>query len=278
MNIIKEEYLWNKKQSGNVLIAAHRGTCGGNVIQNTCLAYENALLHGADMIEIDVIMSTDGEFYAFHNGQEKLVLGLDKDINQMTSQEIDSSPCVNQIGLVTDKKIERLGSILEQFRGRCLINIDRSWFYWKEVITYLDTFHMADQIVIKSPVDKDLLQTLQDSHSDIMYMPIVKTIKEWEMVNEYKFNLVAAELIFEDLNSPFLDKKFIEGLHDRHILAWANAITLDDTTILSAKLDDNNAITHSFDENWGKLVDMGFDIIQTDWPALVKQYLETRNS
>ena len=31
-----------------ILIAAHRGTCGGNVVQNTCLAYKNALLHGYD--------------------------------------------------------------------------------------------------------------------------------------------------------------------------------------------------------------------------------------
>ena len=45
-----------------ILIAAHRGTCGGNVVQNTCLAYKNALLHGADMIEVDASMTTDGVF------------------------------------------------------------------------------------------------------------------------------------------------------------------------------------------------------------------------
>ena len=38
-----------------VMIAAHRGTSGANIIQNTIGAYENALLHGADILEMDVI-------------------------------------------------------------------------------------------------------------------------------------------------------------------------------------------------------------------------------
>ena len=33
-----------------VLIAAHRGTSGANIIQNTIGAYENALLHGACLL------------------------------------------------------------------------------------------------------------------------------------------------------------------------------------------------------------------------------------
>ena len=32
-------------------------------------------------------------------------------------------------------------------------------------------------------------------------------------------------------------------------------------------------MTVSPDAGWGKLADMGFDIIQTDWPGLVYNYL-----
>ena len=45
-----------------VLVAAHRGMCGGNIIWNTTLSYRNALMHGADMIEIDVSMTRDDVF------------------------------------------------------------------------------------------------------------------------------------------------------------------------------------------------------------------------
>lgn len=47
--------LHKQLEERKVLLAAHRGTCGGNIIQNTIGAYENALLHGADIIEVDVV-------------------------------------------------------------------------------------------------------------------------------------------------------------------------------------------------------------------------------
>lgn len=109
-----------------------------------------------------------------------------------------------------------------------------------------------------------------------MYMPIVKNMDEWELVREYDINLVAAELIFETLESPLIQKEFIDKLHEDGILAWANAITLNDSIILSAGLDDDNSIENSYDENWGKLIEMGFDMIQTDWPALIKKYILSR--
>ena len=89
-SIIKE---LDKKK---VLVAAHRGTCGGNVIQNTCLAYQNALLHGADMIEVDVSMTIDGVFFAFHNGEEKVELGVQRDIRDMTAREVESMKTLNK--------------------------------------------------------------------------------------------------------------------------------------------------------------------------------------
>lgn len=63
-------------KSKGVLIAAHRGTCGGNVIQNTTLAYKNALLHGADMIEIDAAKTKDGIFSRFTMDRKVLNLEL----------------------------------------------------------------------------------------------------------------------------------------------------------------------------------------------------------
>lgn len=272
------EELWKRKNENGVLIAAHKGTSGGNVIQNTSLAYMNSLLHGADMIEIDVILSTDGVFYAFHDGQEPFLLRINKDIKKMTSTEIDSYTCINQNGAYSKQHLEKLDDILEQFKGRCFINIDRSWFYWKEIIEFLDKKGMQDQIILKSPVEKDLLETLQNMKSSVMYMPILKTVEEWDIVKQYDINVVAAELIFKDLSSPFIKPEFIEGLHKENIMAWANAITLDDNDTLTGLLDDNRAIKEGYDASWGKLLNLGFDIIQTDWPALLKQYTLSKNA
>lgn len=268
--------LLNKLDDKNILIAAHRGTNGGNIIQNTMLAYENALQHGADMIEIDVIMSTDHDFFAFHNGQERMVLGADFDIRCMSTNEIEQLRCVNIAGEKVNQGLERLEEILQRFKGRCLINIDRAWFYWENIIQFLLEQDMNDQILLKSKVDEHLLSILESTGKDLMYMPIIDTIEEWEAVKQYDINVAAVELIFDSLMSPLLHGHFLKELKRQNILLWVNAITLNDDIVLSALLDDNHAIAEGYAQAWGKLMDMGFDIIQTDWPALLQHYNEKR--
>lgn len=259
-----------------VLVAAHRGTCGGNIIWNTSLAYKNAILHGADMIEIDVSMTRDGVFYAFHNTEEEVVFGRKCDIRQMTSKEVEEINILNSIRNTSGQKVERLENVLPQFRGKCLINIDRSWFYWEKIIDYLKSVDMYDQILLKSGVEETYLRELADNGSGIMYMPIVRSMDEWNLVKEYDVNVAAAELIFKTTEEPLADSVFLQGLKEQNIIPWVNAITLNDKDILSGGLDDNRAIAKGFDENWGRLIDMGFQIIQTDWPALLRNYINKK--
>jgi glycerophosphoryl diester phosphodiesterase len=268
--------LIDKCAKNNFLIAAHRGTVGGNILQNSFLSYKNALLHGADIVEMDVSMSVDGVFYAFHNGVEKVVFGIDKDIRKMHSSEIDKIFLYNELSLVTKKHLGKASDILPSLKDKCFINIDRSWFYWKEVLSFLGSLNMGDQIIVKSPVVDNLLKELEDSKANVMYMPIIKNKDEWEKVKTFDINVAAVELIFENTDSPLISKEFIEELKKESVLIWANAITLDDTIILSALLDDNTSIEKSFDEGWGQLIERGFNIIQTDWPALLRDYRNSR--
>ena len=111
-------------QNGQTRIAAHRGTFGGNIIQNTIAAFDNALLHGADIIELDVVLSKDGVFYIFHDGYEKEVLGINQHLKHLTSAQIDQLVCTNAFEQASGVGLSRLEDVLEHFRGRALINVD----------------------------------------------------------------------------------------------------------------------------------------------------------
>lgn len=274
---IQAAILRRKEQSG-ILIAAHRGTCGGYIVPNTLPAFENALKHGADILEIDAIMSTDGKFYAFHNGKEKVVLGVDRDIRQMSSAEIESFRCFNADGDPINQKVERLDDILEHLKGKCLINIDRAWFYWEPAIKFLLRHHMPDQIILKSHVDPNLLDFLQAKQADLMYMPIVYTMEQMHTVLKYQLYLIGAELLFQDLQNPLIQAENMRFFHSKRILTWVNTITLNDELVFSGLLDDLRAITVSEEETWGRLIDMGFDILQTDWPLLLRQFVNARGT
>lgn len=270
---IRDE-IFHRKEKKRILIAAHRGTCGGYIIPNTIPAFENALKHGCDIIEVDVVMSTDGDFFAFHNGKEKMILGVDKDIRSMSTREIASFRCFNSDGTQISQRVERLDDILEQFKGRCLINIDRSWFYWEETIRRIERHHMPDQIILKSHVERRLLDVLQSHEVEFMYMPIISTPAQIEEVLKYKLNLIGLELLFADLDNPLIQEESMQSYRSKQLLTWVNTITLDDDNVLSGMLDDFRAITVSEQDTWGRLIDMGFDIFQTDWPLLLRKFVD----
>ena len=47
-------------------------------------------------------------------------------------------------------------------------------------------------------------------------------------------------------------------------------------TVLAGTFDDDISVLCDPDRGWGRLLDMGFDIIQTDWPGPLKEYIVTR--
>ena len=268
-----ERALEMKKRKG-ILIAAHRGTSGGSLINNTIPAYENALRHKADILEIDAAMSRDGVFYALHDGTEPLVLGNTVNIRKMDSSYIDSLYLRTPSLELTSERPNRLADVFEHFRERCLINIDRSYFYWKEILTFIQEMDMESQIIIKSSPDREQLALLESLSPNLAYMPILKSPEEAECIKDYRINFCMAELVFSDLDAPVVADAFLEKLKSQGVMLWGNAITLNDWIILAAGKDDYHAITEGPEDSWGWFVEKGFDVIQTDWPMLLREYLD----
>lgn len=259
-----------------VLLASHRGKSGGSIIQNTIGAFENALLHQADIIEVDVIRSIDGEFFAFHTGQEKGLFGSEFDITTFTASQIRKLRMLNGIQERVSESVSSLDDILEHFKGRCFINIDRGWLYWNDLITYLKRHCMNEQIILKSYPGKKELNLLEAVASEMMYIPIVSKLEQLKTIENYHINIIGAEVIFESDNHIFASDEFIERMHRLNKFLWVNAITLNDNIKLSGNHDDDISIRYSMDEGWGWLIEKKYDIIQTDWPLLLKTYIEKK--
>ncbi len=257
-------------------IAVHRGSYGGNILQNTLSAYKAAMLSGAHMIEIDVAASKDGVLYGFHTHVEEKV-GLPNELHQMTSNEIEALNCKNILGETSGRTLCRFEDVLNSLKGKCMINVDRSWFYWKETIAMIDKCEMQDHVLLKAPAMPERLQELQESGSNVMFMGIVKSMDEVAMMKSYDINLVALELIFDNLQHELVLPEQMEQFKNEGLYTWVNAIDLGDRFNLSGGLTDTLAIEESQADNWGKLIDMGFDIIQTDWPAILASYINSRS-
>ena len=275
MNHIMTITIETIKQYPGVSVAAHRGTSGGGIVQNTSLAYTNALNHQATIIEVDITMSKDGVFYAFHDGQEKHVFGQDIDIRQMLSKEIDQLIVINPFGKPMTQSIEKFQDVFQRFNGKCVMNIDRSWPYWETFLPYLKELGDLSSLLLKSPVIDDRLALLSKADLNIAYMPIIKSQEDYFNVLKYpKLSIDFVEFIFLQPTSSLIEANFMQTIKANKQKIWINALSLSDTLSLAGGFDDNRAIAGDIEGSWGKLINLGFDIIQTDWPLLLHMYLE----
>lgn len=141
-----------------VLIAVHRGTWGGNVIQNTIQAYRIALDMGGDIFECDAALSADGVFCAFHDGTEPINLGREENLTTLPSQEIDKLVCINSAYGPSGVHVEKLEDVLQAFTHGELFNIDRAWEHLPQLDALLARYpHVLGQALVKTPVREEYL-------------------------------------------------------------------------------------------------------------------------
>ena len=171
--------------------------------------------------------------------------------------------------------IESFDDFLEQFKGRCFINIDKFWDNPKKIYEAVRRHGMLDQILVKSKLSKNVVSVLEEVSPELAFIPIVSETHPMhkELMNK-KINYLGAEVLFEKEESVLASGEFIDMMHRDGKLVWVNAIIYDHKRQLSGGHSDDSALTVSEDFGWGWLADKGFDFIQTDWTMMLVDYLK----
>ena len=278
------ELLNSKLEEKKHLIAVHRGSWTGNIIQNTIPAYTCSFKMGADMVECDVNRTVDGVLYAFHDGYEPDIFRVQKSIKQMTSAEVDAYHPYNAIRQQSKRPIERLSDILDWLPADKLLNIDRAWDIFPFVLEELDRHPRAvQQVVLKAPVRglfhgvpvEKALSALQKHETKYMFMAICYTMKDVEKALSLEnVNVVGCELIAHKETDEVYQDETIEYIHSNGLFTWVNSIQLGSygRDPLFGPLDDDVSLLDDPDKGWGQLFRKGIDVIQTDWPAILHDY------
>jgi len=228
------------------------------------------------MIEIDVNMSRDGQLYVFHPGMEKAHLHTDCNLSQMTREEISRLRFCNQDGTPTQFPLNTLDEVLERFKGRCYINCDKFWDHPREIAECIRAHGMMEQILVKTSPSKEMFDMIETYAPDVQYMVIVKQDADavhHELLKR-SINYMGQELLFESDDSPLCSPEYLARLRRDGILSWANAIVYNHKEVLAAGHSDDTALSEDMEKGWGWLARRGFDFLQTDWPIMVKIYLE----
>ena len=266
-----------EKAKENTIIVAHRGVTGGNIPCNTMAAYEIALKQGADMIEVDVSCSADGKLFLFHPMMELSHLNKPLLLSTLPYKLIRKLHYVNYDRAQTQFTLADFDDFLESFKGRCYINIDKFWSNPEKIYEAIKRHSMEDQILVKSALSKDgrVLDLMENMAPELAFMPIVyDNYDRHEEMKGRDINYVGVECCFKRDTAEVASERFIEKMHRDGILVWANSIIYSHKVQLAGGHSDDTALTESEEKGWGWLADRGFDMIQTDWPGMLIDYLK----
>lgn len=259
------------------LLAAHRGVCGANIPCNTLAAYAIALQQGADIIELDVSKSLDGELFAFHPGMEPVYLKCGKMISEMTAKEVREVPLLNQDEVPTHYRVPTLEEALAFLKDKAYINVDKFWTDVEGITACIRRAGVERQAIVKTYLEEDALREVEKFARDLMFMPMVRHKDEsTEMLLKRNINLIGNEVLFDRETDEVISDAYIAELHRKGLLIWANAIVYNEKDVISAGHTDDVSLTEDPDLGWGWLIRKKVDIIQTDWPLMLKQYIDSR--
>lgn len=274
--------LKNLLEKNDRLIACHQGSAGGNIVYNSYNSMRNAIRQGAHIIEFDICRSKDGIFHIFHEFEEPIRLKERRNFRTFTAEEIKQLPIYN-MNMQKVTPPPTLNDFMNQMKQHpnTLLHFDHSQKWGEELLQYLDQFEsQRETIIIKTDVDAiDYLEVLANHPVKYMVMPKVWSQADFDTIMQYKdrINIAGFEMIFTDPDADYVSIDTLNTLKKSGYHTMINAIVLwNDQQTLCGGFDDDISLLEDPNLGWGRLLEMEFDIIQTDWPLPLKVYLEER--
>ncbi len=270
-SLIRQELLL--ANSPNVLIVAHRGDWR-NAPENSLQAISNCIDMGVDIVEIDIAKSKDNQLVLMHDKTLDRTTTGSGYVSDLTLQELKDLHLKNGQDIPTRHQIPTLEEALLVAKNNILVNLDKAYYLMPEVIQIAKKTETLDHIIIKGKVPyKTVVIDLKEHLDKLLFMPIVNLDDQNsnEIINSYldQMTPVAFEFVFE--HEPIeVQQKFLE-LRNQGSRVWINSLW----PFFNAGHDDDLAV-HDKEGSYGWLVRNGANIIQTDRPQLLLEYLQSK--
>ena len=261
--------------SRKVLVACHRGDWR-NYPENSLAAIGSVIGMGADIVEIDLALTSDSVLVVCHDRTLNRTTTGKGLIAEIPYDSVQRCFLKSGHGVATSHRMPTLREALELCKDRIVVNIDKGYQYYDLVQRLSEELGVTGQLLIKgkSPV-ADVAAKFSRYEHNMMYMPIIDILKPkgQALFAEYREKGIVplAYEICWDRPAPEVETCMREVVAGGSKL-WVNSLWAS----LCGGLDDDRAFDGDPAAVYGKLVDMGATMIQTDRPELMISYLRSR--
>ena len=263
----------NTPTDSYVMVVAHRGDWT-NAPENSLQAIKNAIEIGVDILEIDVRFTKDKVPVVIHDKTlDRTTTGSGK-VSNFTLNNLKGLFLTDRNGKSTSHKIPTLDEALILSKGKILINLDKCTRHLNKIVKHLYKTNTLNQIIIKKRDDFYKINLQKKCLKNrLIYIPqIIKRNKKLER-HTNKFIKKYKPLVF-DINlteKDFLLLPLINKLKQNFCRIWVSTTANENVRNYSNREKSPNSET-----KWGWAIDFGANIIITDEPKLLLEYLEDR--
>ena len=163
--------------SNKVLVACHRGDWR-NWPENSLAAIESVIGMGADIVEIDLALTSDSVLVVCHDRTLNRTTTGKGLIAEIPYDSIQRCFLKSGHGVATSHRMPTLREALELCKDRIVVNIDKGYQYYDLVQRLSEELGVTGQLLIKgkSPV-ADVAAKFSRYEHNMMYMPIIDILK-----------------------------------------------------------------------------------------------------
>ncbi|MER9335110.1 glycerophosphodiester phosphodiesterase family protein [Mesorhizobium sp. M0293] len=284
----------------HIMVAAHRAGSmqAGKTLypENSIAAVEGSIAMGAEIVEVDIRRSKDGEFVVMHDSWLDRTTTCKGEVVKRTLAELKTCRLVVEgTGVVTDETVSTLREMLLATRDRILINLDNKLDVGDlaGMIAVARDLGMAEQVIVKENLwNQSRITTVKAAMDAIgggfQFMPIVAddAVRDAGFAEtvDHAFSPRAIELInwragaetLTETGGPLFSTRMraaaVRG--NWHIWADTYAIVNKPGGFLAGGRGDELAVQASLPrESWGFWADRGATILQTDEPKAAIDWL-----
>lgn len=273
--ITKEELIQNLEDAQNkeIMVVAHRGDWR-HAPENSLQAIKNCIEMGVDMVEIDVRETKDGALVLMHDVTIDRTTTGTGNVSDWTLDSLKTLRLVDGLNVPTDHQIPTLEEALMVAKDKILINLDKSYDIFDQCFAIAEKTGTLDQIVIKGKKSRSEVEAEFGQYLDRVYfMPILNLPNPQadSIITDYLENRlpIAFEFTVPSDTIPTLD--MFDDIREAGAGVWVNSLWSHHC----AGYDDRKAAVDPTVYDW--FVEHHVDMIQTDRPALLIDYLRSRD-
>ncbi|PQB07744.1 hypothetical protein BST83_11710 [Polaribacter filamentus] len=260
----------------DVIVVAHRGDWR-NAPENSLQAIENCIKMGVDMVELDVQKTKDNHLIIIHDKRlDRTTTGKGL-VSDWTLDSLKTLSLKN--GLGNPEKLHKIPTLEEALlttKGKILVNLDKCYEYFDDALKIIKKTGTSNQVLIKGfykTVD-EVQKDLGTSIDSILFMPVLnldRQINPDKIIKNFQSHIkpAAVELIFSKDTSNVINQ--LSQIKKNGSRVWVNSLWAS----LNAGYEDELAVSQT-DSIYGWYIKKGVNIIQTDRPQLLLNYLRSK--